>query len=101
MTGHFIIAHLQLLYELGGVLVILLVIILLSGVLVARFDKMPVEDAIYFAFVTALTVGFGDVTPRSRGARFITVFLAFLGVVLVGIVVAIAVHALDRVIAMR
>jgi voltage-gated potassium channel len=47
------------------------------------------------AFITALTVGFGDVAPRSRGARVVSVILAFLGLILVGILVAVSVHALD------
>jgi voltage-gated potassium channel len=62
---------------------------------------MPLEDAIYFAFITAFTVGFGDVAPRSRGARVVTVFLAFFGLIVAGVAVAVAVHALDIVLAAR
>ena len=85
----------SLLYELGGVFVLFAAIICLAGVLISRFDALPLSDAIYFAFITAFTVGFGDVTPKSRGARIVTVVLAFLGVILVGIAVAVAVHALE------
>ncbi|MCG8585192.1 MAG: potassium channel family protein [Pirellulales bacterium] len=67
----------------------------LAGSLIARFDRIPLEDAIYFAFIAAFTVGFGDVTPRTRIARCITVFLALIGVILTGISVAVAVRALD------
>lgn len=101
MFREFLVAHLGLLYELSGVILILVAAIGCAGVLISRFDRMPLEDAIYFAFITAMTVGFGDVTPRSRGARVITVVLALLGLVLVGIVVAVAVHALDIALAAR
>jgi voltage-gated potassium channel len=95
MVRHFVVAHLGLLYELSGVLIVFVLIISLSGILIARLDGVPLGEAIYFAFITAFTVGYGDIAPKSRGARLVTVFLSFVGVVLVGILVAVAVHALD------
>jgi len=99
MLSDFIAAHLGLMYELGGALVALVVVIVICGILISRFDEVPLEDSIYFAFITAFTVGFGDVTPKSRGTRVVAVFLAFLGLILVGVVVAVAVHALDQALA--
>ena len=101
MIRHFVVTHLGLLYELGGVLLVFFLIVSLSGILIARFDDVSLEEAIYFAFMTAFTVGFGDITPKSRGARLVTVFLSFVGVALVGILVAVAVHALDLALAGR
>ena len=95
MFREFILTHLGLLYELSGVILALIGIVAVSGALIARYDRMPLEDAMYLAFITAFTVGFGDVTPRSRAARVITVFLSLVGVILVGIAVAVAVQALD------
>ena len=95
MFTEYLAAHLELLYELSGVILILFGVIAVSGALISRFDRLSLEDAIYFAFITAFTVGFGDVAPRSRGARVVTVFLAFFGLIVVGIAVAVAVHALD------
>jgi voltage-gated potassium channel len=99
MVQEFVAAHAGLLREFAGVLLSIAVIIVVAGVAIARFDRRPVEEAVYLAFVTAFTVGFGDIAPRSRGARVVTVVLAFLGLILVGILVAVAVHALG--IAMR
>ena len=101
MFREFLAAHLGLLYELSGVMVLFVAVIGVAGVLISRFDRIPLEDAIYFAFITAFTVGFGDVAPRSRGARVVTVFLALIGIILVGVVVAVAVHALDIVLTAR
>ena len=95
MSIEFLAAHLGLLYELSGVFVILAAVIGVSGAMISRFDRIPLEDAIYFAFITAFTVGFGDVAPRSRGARVVTVLVALFGLLLVGVAVAVAVHALD------
>ena len=94
MVRAFFAAHLGLLYELSGALAAIGLVIVAAGVLVSRFDKLPLGDAIYFAFITAFTVGFGDLAPKSHGARVVAVALSFMGLILVGIVVAVAVHAL-------
>ena len=101
MFREFLAAHLGLLYELSGVIVFLVAVIGVAGAVISRLDRMPLEDAIYCAFITAFTVGFGDVAPRSRGARVVTIFLALFGLILVGIAVAVAVHALDIVLTAR
>ena len=98
MALDFLQAHWTLLTELASLFLLLVGIIAIAGVLVAKLDGIPVEDGIYFACITALTVGFGDLTPKSRGARAIAVLLAFVGLLVVGIVVAVSVHALDLVI---
>ena len=95
MIHTFLLAHFELVMELSGALAVLAVIIVACGVAMARADGMSVEDGIYLAFITAFTVGFGDITPKSRATRIVSVILAFIGLVLVGIVVAVAVHALD------
>jgi len=95
MLRNFIAIHFGLLGDLAGVLGAIGAVIVFAGVLIARFDRVPLEDAIYFAFITAFTVGFGDVAPKSRGARIVSVVLAFVGLILVGIFVGVAVHALD------
>jgi len=95
MLREFVTAHIGLLGELSGLLVIIALVIVAAALAIARFDRIPLEDAMYMAFITAFTVGFGDLTPRSRGARLACVFLAFLGLILVGVLVSISVHALD------
>lgn len=41
-------------------------------------------DAMYFAFVTASTVGYGDVTPVTPEGKVLTGILIFLGIGLLG-----------------
>ena len=101
MAFDFLITHTSMLYEFAGAFVAFGVLVGVCAVLIARFDRIPLEDALYFSFITAFTVGFGDLSPRSRGARAVAVLLAFAGVILVGIVVAVTVHSLDLVLAAR
>jgi voltage-gated potassium channel len=93
--------HLSLVYEMSGVFGALGAMIFVGGLLIAYFDRVSLEDAIYFAFITAFTVGIGDLAPKSRGARIITVLLSAMGLLLMGIAVAIAVHALHTAIEAR
>jgi len=98
MVTDFIAHHLTLMYELAGLFAVFGTFILGGAFVLSRFEKTSMEDALYFAFVTALTLGFGDITPTSRGGRVVTVMLAFLGFVLIGVFVAIAAEALSRVV---
>lgn len=95
MIQEIITAHISLCYELGDVFLFLTVLIFISGFLISRFDSVPLEHATYFTFITAFTVGFGDMVPKSRGARIMTIILAFFGLMLIGIAVVIAAQAID------
>jgi voltage-gated potassium channel len=95
MIQEFLTAHIGIAYELAAVFLTFGLVIFVSGCLIALFDKVKLEESVYFAFITAFTVGLGDITPESRGARIVTILLAFLGLVIMGVLIAIAVHALD------
>ncbi len=95
MLYDFLHAHWLLISEFLILLLVLLALVTVSGMAMARFDGLSAEDGIYFAFITALTIGFGDFVPKSRASRVIAILLALLGLVIVGILVAVAVHAVD------
>jgi voltage-gated potassium channel Kch len=95
MIGDFIHAHWQLVAELAGLFLILGVVVVVFGMLIAHFDRTSKADGIYFACITALTIGFGDIVPKTGASKIIAVILAMLGLIVFGIVVAVSVHALD------
>jgi voltage-gated potassium channel len=41
-------------------------------------------DALYWSFITATTVGYGDISPHTQGGRVVSGALVFLGIGLVG-----------------
>lgn len=53
-----------------------------------------IDEALYFTFVTGLTIGYGDFTPHHVTTRLLTVVIGFAGIVLTGLVAAVAVQAL-------
>ena len=88
---------LRIIYALRSIIVTLLIFIILMGILVSYVEGLSVSDGIYLAFVSALTVGYGDIVPRTAIGRFICVaVLPILGMLITGIMVAAAVNAIDR-----
>ncbi len=50
-------------------------------------------DSVYWAFITATTVGYGDIRPTRPGSKALSVFIAFVGLTFTGILVALAINA--------
>jgi voltage-gated potassium channel len=69
------------------------VVIALLGFVVGRREGWSRLDAFYWSFVTATTVGYGDLRPVDRRSKMVAILIAFLGLILTGIVIAIAVQA--------
>lgn len=78
-----------------GVLGILLVLLVLCALAVSRVEGIDFGSALYFAFVTAMTVGYGDITPATVMGRVASVMLGLIGLVFFGLIVAIATRALQ------
>ena len=54
--------------------------ILISALIISYVEKMKYGDSLWWAFVTATTVGYGDISPRTHVGRFVAIFLMLIGV---------------------
>lgn len=63
------------------------------GAVVAAVEGWTLGQGVYFAFVTGLTIGYGDLVPRHSLTRILAVAIGFLGIILMGLVSALAVKA--------
>jgi hypothetical protein len=66
------------------------------GAVIGFLERWSVNESIYFTFVTALTIGYGDLAPKRLAARMIALAIAFSGILLVGLVAAIGVRSLEE-----
>jgi hypothetical protein len=64
------------------------------GLLIGHIEGWRIVDALYFTFVTGLTIGYGDLTPRHIVSRLLAVMIGLAGIVLTGLVAAVSVEAL-------
>ena len=72
----------------------LLVWLMVNAAAIAYFEKMSFADALYFTFVTGLTIGYGDIAPVTLAGRVVAILTGLLGVLITGLIVAVAVYAL-------
>jgi voltage-gated potassium channel len=72
-------------------------LIILGAAAIYEAEKVPFGDALYFACITALTIGYGDIVPHSGTGRIVSVCLGIVGVIFTGVVVAITVHSVREV----
>jgi Ion channel len=72
----------------------LLGLIIALGLVVGLIEGWSVHESIYFAFVSGLTIGYGDLAPKSLLTRVLAILIGVCGVLLTALVAAIAVKAL-------
>jgi hypothetical protein len=63
------------------------------AVIITAVEKVSFGKAVYFAFITGLTIGYGDIVPSTVIGRFISVLLGFIGIFFTGVSVAVAVQS--------
>jgi hypothetical protein len=77
------------------VLSVLLVFKTGLGIIVGLIEGWSIGQGVYFAFITGLTIGYGDFVPRQPLTQVLAVIIGFSGIVLTGLVAALAVRALQ------
>lgn len=75
--------------------------ITLLGYGVGRKEGWSRLDTFYWSFISATTVGYGDLRPVGNASKIVSVLMAFLGLTLSGIVVAVTLHAVSLALDMR
>ena len=93
---HFLENFLRVIWHFRIISFGLLIIMVIGAVPIALVEKIPFGDAIYFAFVTGLTIGYGDIVMKTTIGRCVALFLGFIGVLFTGLIIAGAVEAVRR-----
>ena len=74
----------------------LLAMIIGLGVLIGVLEGWKLHEGIYFAFVSGLTIGYGDFAPKSFLTRMLAIGIGLCGLLLTALVAAVAVKALTN-----
>jgi Ion channel len=81
-------------YLTWPVLSMILAIQIALGLLIGFVEGWSVTDAIYFTFVTGLTIGYGDIVPRQALSRVLAIGVGLAGLFLTGLIAGIAVYGM-------
>jgi len=71
----------------------LLALIIALGVVIGLIEGWALYESIYFAFVTGLTIGYGDLAPKAPLTRALAILIGVCGVLVTALVAAVAVRA--------
>jgi hypothetical protein len=71
-----------------------LLILIAGGLVIAKIEAIGVSDALYFAFVTGFTIGYGDITPHTGLGQVVSLAIGLNGLVFSGLIIAVANRAL-------
>ena len=63
------------------------------GLLIGKREGWTRGDALYYAFITATTVGYGDFRPRKPLGKLLAVPIAIVGLLATGLVVSVGTAA--------
>lgn len=86
----------EIVHFIRGIVVALALQLLLCVIVVVLAEGMPIGQAVYFVLITALTIGYGDITPNTPWGRVASVAAGAIGILITGIVAAAAVRALSQ-----
>ena len=78
------------------ILSVLLGLMIALGLVIGWREGWSVQDSIYFAFVSGLTIGYGDLAPKFLLTRVLAILIGVCGVLLTALLAAIAVRALTE-----
>ena len=83
-------------FGLAPLILTLLFLIALMGLVVGKLERWSFVDSLYLAFITATTVGYGEIVPTKPLSKTLCIIIALVGLLLTGIIVAAGVHAVDE-----
>ena len=80
-------------WHVKAVILALIALVVAGAATVTLVENMPFGDTLYFAFVTGLTIGYGDIVVTTPFGRLVALLIGLVGILFTGLIVAVLVHA--------
>jgi voltage-gated potassium channel len=87
----------KIIWRIRSIIAFLLLIIISGAYLITLTEQLPFSQALYFSFITGLTIGYGDIVATTAVGQITSIALGITGMLFTGMVVAAAVYALQKV----
>lgn len=96
MRRNFLLEFLQGLRIVWPIISGLLGVMVLLGIVIGWQEGWSLGESLYFAFVSGLTIGYGDLAPAEPVSRVLAIIIGGTGILLTGLIAAVGVRALER-----
>jgi voltage-gated potassium channel Kch len=80
-------------WHVRAVILALIALVVSGAAVLAYLEKIAFADTLYFAFVTGLTIGYGDIVMQTPVGRLVAILIGLVGILFTGLMVAVLVHA--------
>jgi len=88
-TSHFF----RAVWHVRAIILALIALVVSGAAMLAYLEKIAFAEALYFAFVTGMTIGYGDIVMHTPVGRLVALLIGFIGILFTGLIVAVLVHA--------
>ena len=78
---------------IAPILLTLCSVIVILGLIAGRHEGWSRLNALYWAFITAFPVGYGDIRPLKPLSKILAVAIAWTGIMFTGVIVAVTVSS--------
>lgn len=79
-------------YLTAPLLIFLGLVIVGLGQVVSSIERWDRFDGLYWSFITAITVGYGDLALTRKVSKMLAVIIAFAGIMFTGIIIAVTLN---------
>lgn len=79
---------------IGPILSGLVITIVALGITIGLLEGWSISESIYFSLISGLTIGYGDLVPRTLVTRLLSIAIGICGTLVTALVAAVAVKAL-------
>jgi voltage-gated potassium channel len=86
----------HVLWHVKSVFLSLAGLVAIGAIIIARVEKIPLEEALYFAGITGLTIGYGDIVPKTPAGQVTALLIGLTGILFTGMITAAALRAIGQ-----